>query len=35
MAELKDMYHNAKADLRKMIRDRAIFNNSYILADTT
>lgn len=35
MAELKDMYHNAKADLRKMIRDRGIFNNSYILADET
>jgi len=35
MSELKDMYHNAKADLRKMIRDRGIFNNSYILAGTT
>lgn len=35
MSELKDMYHNAKADLRKMIRDRGIFNNSYILAETT
>lgn len=35
MAELKDMYHNAKVDLRKMIRDRGIFNNSYILADET
>ena len=35
MAELKDMYHGAKSDLRKMIRDRGTFNNSYILADAT
>lgn len=30
MAELKDMYHRAKNDLRKMIRDRGYINNSYI-----
>ena len=35
MAELKDMYHGAKSDLRKMIRDRGTFDNSYILAGTT
>ena len=35
MAELKEMYRGAKSDLRKMIRDRGTFNNSYILADAT
>ena len=35
MAELKEMYRGAKSDLRKMIRDRDTFNNSYILADVT
>lgn len=35
MAELKEMYRDAKSDLRKMIRDRGTFNNSYILADAT
>lgn len=35
MAELKEMYRGAKSDLRKMIRDRGTFNNSYILADVT
>lgn len=30
MAELKDMYHRAKNDLRKMIRDRGYIYNGYI-----
>lgn len=34
MAELREMYNNAKANLRKMIRDRGTFYNSYISADS-
>lgn len=30
MSELKDMYHRAKNDLRKLIRDRGYINNSYL-----
>ena len=30
MSELKDMYHRAKNDLRKIIRDRGYIYNSYI-----
>ena len=30
MAELREMYHKAQKDLRKMIRDRSTFHNSYI-----
>lgn len=33
MAELREMYHKAQADLRKMIRDRGTFHNSYISAE--
>ncbi len=31
MTELKDMYHRAKNDLRKMIRDRGYINNEYLI----
>ncbi len=31
MAEIKDMYHRAKNDLRKMIRDRGYIYNKYII----
>lgn len=30
MTELKDMYHRAKNDVRKLIRDRGYINNVYI-----
>lgn len=30
MAELKDMYHRAENDLRKLIRDRGYINNQYL-----
>ena len=30
MTELKDMYHRAKNDVRKLIRDRGYINNLYI-----
>ena len=31
MSELKDMYHRAKNDLRKHIRDRGYINNTYLV----
>lgn len=31
MTELKDMYHRAQNDLRKLIRDRGYIYNSYIV----
>lgn len=34
MAELREMYHKAQTDLRKMIRDRGTFHNSYISDET-
>ena len=30
MTELKDMYHRAENDLRKLIRDRGYINNQYL-----
>lgn len=30
MSELKDMYHRAENDLRKLIRDRGYINNGYL-----
>ena len=34
MAELREMYHRAKNDLRKIIRDRGYISNVYLAGAT-